>query len=131
MARNIAKSFANMTLVYWKPIMSGSGVLYEEPIEFKGKYIGNSQLGDAGASGVVFSGGGKRDNMVLFYMCEPEPEGYVSWKHTVDGLKDEGLFNTPPSDLRDTHKINEVTEYVMPDAKTAELRNMAFLASVL
>ena len=32
MAGNIAKSFANMTLLYWEPKYSGSGVEYESSL---------------------------------------------------------------------------------------------------
>ena len=53
MARNIAKRFATMKLLYWKPIITGSGVKHEAPVEFKGFYIGNAAFGDGGVSDMV------------------------------------------------------------------------------
>lgn len=130
MASNIAKSFANMTLLYWAPIVSGSGMKYAQPVEFKGKYIGNAQLGDGSPGSVAFSGGALRDNLVLFYLCKPEVEGYVAWELTKAGLEAEGLLDTPPSELPSTHKIDFVDTFVMLSAKTATLENQAFLAQV-
>lgn len=131
MAGNIAKSFATMTLLYWKPITSGSGIKYETPIEFKGRYIGNAQLNDGGVSDVIFSGGGSRDNLVLFYLCEPEVDGYVSWSDTLTTLGAEGLDGLPPNDVRGTHRIKSVTSLPMLSAKTTALANMAYIASVV
>lgn len=132
MAGNLAKKFANMTLLYWKPIMGGGGVTYERPVECKGKYIGNMQLEPGGVSDVIYSGGGKnRDNMVLFYMCEPEPEGFVSWKDTLNSLDAEGITDLPPSEIRGTHKVKSVTTIPMLGAKASELKNLAFIASVM
>ena len=131
MADNIAKAFATMKLVYWKPIPDGSGMRYEEPVEFKGFYIGNAQLGDGGISDMVHSGGGMRENMVLFYLTKPEVDGFVCWEKTLAELTAEGLSALPPDDLEFTHRINKVDTYVMPGSKTATLANTAFIASVV
>lgn len=130
MATNIAKSFANMTLLYWAPIVSGSGMKYGQPVEFKGKYIGNMQIGDGSPGSVAYAGGGTRDNMVLFYLCKPEVEGFVSWELTKAGLEADGLFDMPPDELPSTHKIRFVDTFVMLNAKTASLANQAFIAQV-
>lgn len=129
MARNSAKRFANMKLLYWKPIVDGSCFRYEYPVVFSGKYIGNAQIG--ADSGIVFSGGNMRSNMVLFYGCVPEVEGYVCWTATLDQLKADGLDALPPDQIAGTHKIDEVNTYVMPSAKTATLETQAFIASVV
>ena len=131
MARNIAKSFATMTLLYWKPVPSGSGMKYEPPVEFNGRYIGNAQVGEGGVSDFISSAGGQRDNLVLFYLTKPEVEGYVSWEDTLDSLEAEGLTNVPPADLRETHKIKSVTTFVMLSAKTSALKDSAFIASLV
>ena len=131
MARNIAKSFATMTLVYWKPVVGGTGIAYEQPIAFKGFYIGNARLDDGGVGDFVFSGGGSRENLVLFYMLEPEVDGYVSWQTTLAELEAAGLADVPPSEIPATHRIKNVTTYVMPGTKTAALKDKAFIASVM
>ena len=130
MARNIAKAFANMTLLYWAPVITGSGVVYERPVEFRGKYIGNTQIGDGSPGSEIFSGGTRRDNMVLFYMCKPEVEGYVSWELTLAQLTADGLLDSAPSELASTHKIKLVDTYVMIRATTPSLENSAFIAQV-
>ena len=130
MARNIAKSFATMTLVYWKPVVGGTGITYEQPVAFKGFYIGNARLDDGGVSDFVFSGGGSRENLVLFYMLEPEVDGYVSWQTSVAALEADGMAGTAPSEIPGTHRIKNVTTYVMPGTKSAALADKAFIASV-
>lgn len=130
MARNMAKRFANMTLLYWAPIIGGSGVSYGQPVEFKGKYIGNMQLGDGSPGSFSFSGGGQRDNLVLFYLCKPEVDGFVSWDLTLEQLEDEGNLDTLPTELAGTHRIKMVDTFVMPGAKTATLEEQAFIAQV-
>ena len=131
MAGNIAKAFAKQKLVYWNPIISGSGTQYEMPVSIKGAYIGNAQMGDGGPSGVVFAGGGTRENMVLFYLTRPLVEGYVCWDKKLEDLEDAGISALPPDQIEGTYKIRSVSEYVMPGASTAILSNMAFIASVL
>jgi len=131
MAYNIAKAFAKQKLLYWAPIPTGEGMQYAEPVEFKGAYIGNAQLGDGGPGDVVFSGGGSRENMVLFYLCEPAPEGFVCWTRKMTDLQASGDVGTPPDQLSDTHKISKVTTYVMPGTVTVTLGSQAFIASVL
>ena len=130
MARNIAKAFATMNLVYWKPIIDGATARYEDPVEFKGFYIGNARLGDGGISDFVYSGGGVSENMVLFYLTKPDVDGYVCWEKTLAQLQEEGLSALPPADLAGTHRITKVDTYVMPGSKTASLENTAFIASV-
>ena len=131
MGRNLAKSFATMTLLYWKPIVGGSGVTHEHPVTFKGFYIGNARLEDGGVSDFVFSGGGNRDNMVLFYMLEPEVDGYVSWDTTLAALEADGTADLPPAEIAGTHRVKAVTAYVMPGTKTAARANKAFIANVM
>lgn len=131
MAGNIAKSFATMTLLYWKPIVGGTGIGYEYPVEFKGFYIGNARLDDGGVGDFVFSGGGNRDNLVLFYMCEPEVDGYVCWDTTLAALVAAGTDSLPPAELSGTHRIKNVTTYVMPGTRTAAITNKAFIANVM
>lgn len=131
MARNLAKSFATMTLLYWKPVVGGTGTRYEHPVAFKGFYIGNVRIEDGGVGDFVFSGGGNSDNLVLFYMLEPEVDGYVSWQTTLAELEAAGLADVPPSEIPATHRIKNVTTYVMPGTKTAALANMAFIANVI
>ena len=131
MPGNIAKSFATMTLLYWKPIVGGTGVTYECPVAFKGFYIGNARLDDGGVGDFVFSGGGSRDNLVLFYMQEPEVDGYVCWDTTLAALEAAGTAALPPSEIAGTHRIKNVTTYVMPGTKTAALKDKAFIASVV
>ena len=131
MARNIAKSFAKQTLVYWKPRPSGSSMQYEDPVEFKGAYIGNAQVGDGGPSDVVHAGGGTRENMVLFYMLAPEADGYVCWTKKLEDLTADGTIAMPPDQIEGTHRIKSVAEYVMPRTTTVALKNQAFIASVM
>ena len=131
MAGNIAKSFAKMTLLYWKPIVGGSGISYEPPVEFKGAYIGNARFDDGSPGDFVFSGGGNRENLVLFYMLEPEVDGYVCWNTTLAALTAAGTAAQPPSEIAGTHLIKNVTTYVMPGTKTAALKDMAFIVNVV
>lgn len=131
MARNIAKRFASMTLLYWKPVITGSGIRYEPPVEVKGFYLSNMQIGNGGVGDVVAAAtGGFRENMVLFYMTEPEVEGYVTWEHTIEGLRNEGMADMSPDDITKTHLIKKVYEYVMPGAKVATIENKAFFAQI-
>ena len=130
MARNIAKRFATMTLLYWKPVLTGSGMDYEVPVEFKGFYIGNAQFDDGGVSDMVFSSGSERKNLVLFYGCEPEPNGYVSWKTTLSHLDAEGLTGLHPSEISETHIIKEVTTLTMLKSKLSTLANTAWIVNV-
>lgn len=129
MAGNIAKSFANMTLIYWEPKYSGSGVEYESPVEFKGKYIGDTSLG-GGLDDFMFSGGGLSGNLVLFYMKRPKVGGFVSWTMTLKDIEDRMLETVDPSDIPECHKIDHVNEYPMIDAKKGDLKNLAFIAQV-
>ena len=131
MGNNIAKSFAKQTLLYWAPIPSGSGMAYEEPVEFKGAYIGNSRMDDGAPSDVVYAGGGTRENMVLFYLCKPSVDGYVCWDKTLSSLDADSTRYLPPDQIAGTHKIRSVTEYVMPGSKTVSLSSQAFVAGTL
>jgi len=131
MGGNIAKSFAKQKLLYWQPIISGSGVTHEMPVIVKGAYIGNAQMGDGSPSDVVFAGGSLRENMVLFYLTRPMVEGYVCWDKTLADLETDGISMLPPDQIEGTYKIRSVSEYVMPGASVATLSNMAFIASVL
>jgi len=130
MGRNMAKRMANMVLVYWKPNLSGSGPKYDPPVEFAGKYIGNCRIDGGGPSDVAYSGGGVRDNLVLFYMLEPEVEGCVCWSKTLAEIKADGSDALDPSEVSGAHKIKSVSTYVMPSAKTAGLANCAYIAQV-
>ena len=105
MARNLAKSFAKQTLLYWAPIVSGSGMRYEAPVEFKGAYIGNAQLGDGSPSGVVYAGGGMRENLVLFYLLKPEVEGYVCWSKMLADIEADGTVGLPPDQIEGSRKM--------------------------
>lgn len=131
MADNIAKGFATQRLLYWAPVVGGSGMTYDAPVEFKGMYIGNAQMGDGSPSGVVFAGGGNRDNMVLFYMCKPAVDGYVCWTKRLAELEAEGKSHMPPDELPDTHKIRSVTEFVMPGTRVVTLASQAFIAGAM
>lgn len=131
MAGNIAKNFARQTLLYWAPVVSGSGMKYDSPVEFKGAYIGNSQLGDGGPSDVVYGGGGQRDNLVLFYLLKPSVDGYVCWSKRLADLTEDGTVSLTPDQIEDTHKIRSVIEYVMPGVTTVSLSNQAFIASAM
>lgn len=130
MARNIAKRFATMTLIYWAPIHTGSGLKHESPVEFKGFYIGNAMIGGGGISDFIASGSGRNDNFVLFYLLEPDVNGYVTWKHKLSVLEQDGLSELPPSEIAHTHKIKSVTRLTMLRSKESTLENMAFIASV-
>lgn len=131
MARNMAKRFATMTLLYWEPEVTGSGVRYKYPVEVRGFYLSNSQITTTIAGGVVSSStGGLAENMVLFYMTEPSVDGYVSWDHTLEGLQNEGLADLSPDDIERTHLIKKVFEYVMPGTKRATLSSKAFFAQI-
>ena len=131
MARNLAKSFAKQTLLYWAPIVSGSGMRYETPVEFKGAYIGNAQLGDGSPSGVVYAGGGTLENLVLFYLLKPEVEGYVCWSKTLAEIEADGTVGLPPDQIEGSRKIRSVTEYVMPRTRAVALANQAFIADTM
>jgi hypothetical protein len=131
MPGNIAKNFARQTLLYWEPVVSGSGMKYDAPVEFKGAYIGNSQLGDGGPSDVVYGGGSQRDNLVLFYLQKPLVDGYVCWTKRLSDLTADGTVSLPPDQIEDTHKIRTVIEYVMPGVTTVSLSNQAFIASAM
>lgn len=131
MGRNLAKSFATMTLLYWKPILGGNGITYEHPVPFKGFYIGNARLDGGGVGDFVFSGGGDRENLVLFYMQEPAVDGYVCWDTTLAELEAAGNADLPPSEIAGTHRIKDVTTYVMPGTKIAALKDKAFIVNVV
>lgn len=128
MARNIAKRFATMTLLYWEPDFGGSGVTYKAPVKFKGFYMTNAETHGGGVSDVVSAA--DRDNLVLFYMLEPREEGYVSWKHSLDELEEEGKSHIHPGELDGTKKIKKVVEYTMLRTRKRELKTLAFIASV-
>lgn len=117
-----------MTLLYWPPIHTGSGLKHENPIEFKGFYIGNAKLGSE--DDFVHSTDSTYKNMVLFYMLKPEVNGYVSWEQKLSTLEEEGFSKSSPTEIAKTHKINNVTTFVMPRSKKSILENMAFIASV-
>lgn len=127
MARNLAKRFATMNLVYWHPRYGGTGVTHDPPVEFKGFYIGNAKIGWGEFVGMDTS---KQDNLVLFYLCHPLTGGYVLWENTLAELNTQGISQLKPSSIPGTHEILKVTEFVMPRTKVASLENMAFLASV-
>ena len=131
MAQNIAKAFAKQTLLYWAPIVSGAGLRHEAPVEFKGAYIGNAQLGNGGPSSVVFAATGTRENMVLFYLLKPQEDGYVCWNKKLTDLAANGTTYLPPDQIEGTHKIQRVVEYVMPGTTTVSLANQAFIASTM
>lgn len=128
MARNMAKRFATMNLVYWAPIYGGSGLKYESPVSFKGFYIGNTKLNDMGD--LMGSDIAKNDNLVLFYLCEPKVGGFVLWEKLLTELVTQGISEMPPEQITGTHKIKKVVELVMPRTKVASLENKAFIASV-
>jgi len=130
MARNIAKRFATMTLLYWAPRYEATKLAHEAPVEFKGFYIGSASMMDGELGGVISSKDGKNDNLVLFYLTKPEEGGFVSWDQTLAGLLSDGLTNMPPAEIGDTHKIKTVTVLTMPRTKTPALENQAFIASV-
>ena len=130
MARNIAKRFATMTLLYWAPRYEATNLAHEAPVEFKGFYIGSASIMDGEISSVINSKDGKNDNLVLFYLTKPEEGGFVSWDQTLAGLLAGGLTNMPPADITNTHKIKSATVLIMPRTKTPALENQAFIASV-
>lgn len=130
MARNMAKRFATMTLLYWKPIHGGSGLSHETPVEFKGFYIGSAGMDPDDTRAFISSMSGRSDNLVLFYMLKPEVNGYVSWEHTLESLNESGEIGLPPSDMKETFKIQNVTNLVMLRSKKTTLENSAFIASV-
>ena len=130
MARNIAKRFATMTLVYWAPNYGGSGVTYDSPVEFKGFYIGNTTLFGDEIGEIVNSVDSKNDNMVLFYLLKPQEQGFVSWEHTVAGLELEGMGEMAPSEIPNTHKLKGVTTLTMLRTKVPSIENQAYIASV-
>lgn len=127
----MAKSFATMTLLYWAPEIGGSGVKFGVPVAFKGFYIGNADLGGFDRGDVVAAVPGERKNLVLFYMCEPRVDGYVSWEHTLDSLSADGNIALHPAELSGTHLIKTVCELVMPGTKVAGLADKAFIANVV
>lgn len=132
MAGNIAKSFANMKLLYWAPIKKGSEYMYEAPVEFKGKYIGDARMSATHyANDIIFSAGGLRSNLVLFYMLKPVVQGYVSWEHTLSELQESGLLGVNPSKITGTHKIDLVMTLPMLDAKVSVLKNTAYIAQAM
>ena len=128
---NIAKRFATMTLLYWEPIITGSGVRYELPVEVKGFYLSNTQI-MAGSPGEVIHAAisGLSDNMVLFYLTEPKVDGYVSWSHTLDSLEEDGMTGVSPDDIPKTHLIKRVNEYIMPRTKRPTIKDKAFIVQV-
>lgn len=127
MSDNIAKSFATMTLLYWKPEITGAGLRHEQPVEFKGFYIADSRI-SSGNPAFVFSGGTGNGELVLFYLCKPEPQGYVSWGHTLASLEADGKQGLSPTELTETRMIKSVTMLPMPGTKTVTLANTAYLA---
>lgn len=128
MARNIAKRFATMTLLYWHPNYKGGSLRYDEPIEFKGFYMTNVETHGGGVADMV--GANEKGNLVLFYMCEPKQDGYVSWVHTLESLNAEGKLHIHPGELEDTHKLKRVTEYAMLRTRKRELKSLAFIANI-
>jgi hypothetical protein len=128
MARNMAKRFATMTIVYWNPIYGGSGMSYESPVEFKGFYIGNACLGNNPLENMIGASDRRNENLVLFYMLEPKVGGCVCWDKSLSTLLADGLSELPPSEIPGTAKIKKVAEYVMPRTRTATLADKAFIA---
>ncbi len=129
MARNIAKRFATMTLLYWKPNFTGSGVRYDEPVEFKGFYMTNMSIFGDDLKALMGSTS-ERTNFVLFYMLEPLPEGCVSWEHDLKSLEAEGLAGLNPNDIKGTRVIKKVTELPMIGTRKRDVKNLAFIATV-
>jgi hypothetical protein len=130
MARNIAKRFATMTLLYWAPRYEATKLEHETPVEFKGFYIGSANMMGDDIGRVINSKDGKNDNMVLFYLTKPEEGGFVSWDQTLAGLSSEGLTNMSPAEIPGTHKIKTITILTMPRTKTPSLENQAFIAAI-
>lgn len=141
MARNIAKRFATMTLLYWEPEITGSGVKYTAPVKFKGFFIGDARFVDGSVSDMIFSGTGERRNLVLFYMQQtddplfgkkkPEPQGYVSWFYRYEVLESHGHLYTAPGELSETHLIKDVATYPMIRTKMLTDATTAWIASVV
>jgi len=130
MARNIAKRFATMTLLYWAPEYSGTSIKYGTPVSFKGFYIGNASFGEHGLSAFISSNDAKNENMVLFYMLEPQEGGYVSWESTLAELTETQMVDTAPSHITGTKKIKKVIKIPMVRSKTVALENMAFVCTL-
>jgi len=130
MARNIAKRFATMTLLYWAPRYEATKLGHEAPVEFKGFYIGSANMMGDEFGHVINSKDGKNDNLVLFYLTKPEEGGFISWDQTLSGLLADGLTNMSPAEIPHTHKIKSVTILTMPRTKVAALDNQAFIAAV-
>ena len=126
---NIAKRFATMTLLYWEPEYTGSGIKHNEPVEFKGFYLTNANiLGDEVAK--MIGSLDDRTNLVLFYMLEPKPEGCVSWHHRLEDLEEQNLMGLPPNDIPNVHVIKRVAELPMIRSRRRALKDLAFLCAV-
>lgn len=131
MSRNIAKRFATMKLLYWEPVITGSGVRYNPPVVVRGFYLSNAQVLGGGVGDVIASSvGGLSENMVLFYLTEPRPEGYVAWDHTLEQLEQDGMADLSPDDIPKTHLIKKVFEYIMPGTKVPKIGDKAFFAQI-
>lgn len=130
MARNIAKRFATMTLLYWAPEYGGTGVRYATPVSFKGFYIGNAAMDERGMSAFISSDDAKNENLVLFYMLEPREGGYVSWESTLAELTETQMLNMAPSHITGTKKIKKVIKIPMLRSKTVALENMAYICTL-
>lgn len=126
---NIAKSFATMTLLYWEPDYTGSGVKHKEPVEFKGFYLTNANILGGEVSAMIGSLD-DRTNLVLVYMLEPKPDGCVSWHHTLKTLEEENLVGLAPNDIKNTHVIKRVAELPMLGSRRRALKDLAFVCAV-
>ena len=134
LARNIAKRFANMRFVYWPPKKDTTeGGEFEAPVEVMGKYFTDDVMpyavGFQRVEEKAIVGGGTGKFSALFYMTEPEVQGAVSLDRTMADLRDQGLEGVNPNGLDGVRMIKTVQTLIMLRAKTAELKNKAFIVT--
>ena len=134
MARNIAKSFANMRFVYWAPKDGIEGTTeYENPVEVKGKWFTDDVMPYAVGfqrveeKAIVSGGSGKFS--ALFYMTEPKVRGAVSLERTLADIRDQKLEGVSPNEMDGVRFIKTVSSYPMIRAKKATLKDMAYIVT--
>ena len=132
--RNIAKRFANMRFVYWAPKKGAiGGSEWEAPVEVKGKFFTDDVMpyavGFQRVEEKAIVGGGTGKFSALFYMTRPEVKGAVSVERTLADLRDQGLEGVRPDRIDGVRFVKTVAAYPMLRAKTAELKNMAFIVT--
>ena len=132
MARNIARSFANMRFAYWPPKLgSMGGKEWEQPVEVRGKWFTDDRAPWAPGArrGDEAVTGGPVGFSALFYLTRPEVGGAVSPGRTLADIRDQGLEGVSPGRMDGVRIIRSVSAYTMIRAKAAAVKDQAFIVT--